>query len=63
MDTKGLDQMLSVLRATAAQAGSKAGETPAAAAGASDISAYSARRDLSARCNGQWTGSMSMPER
>ncbi|MFT3961082.1 flagellar hook-basal body complex protein FliE [Propionivibrio sp.] len=37
MDTKGLDQMLSVLRATAAQAGSKAGETPAAAAGGTDF--------------------------
>jgi flagellar hook-basal body complex protein FliE len=33
MDTKGLDQMLSVLRATAAQAGGKPSETPPAAGG------------------------------
>ncbi|MDR2165979.1 MAG: flagellar hook-basal body complex protein FliE [Zoogloeaceae bacterium] len=32
MDTQGIDQMLSVLRATAAQAGGKAGETQATAA-------------------------------
>jgi flagellar hook-basal body complex protein FliE len=38
MDTQGLDQMLSVLRATAAQAGHKAGETQAAtAAGGTDF--------------------------
>ena len=33
MDTKGIDQMLSVLRATAAQAGGRVSETPSAAAG------------------------------
>lgn len=34
MDTKGIDQMLSVLRATATQATGKTTETPAAAGGA-----------------------------
>ena len=33
MDTKGIDQMLSVLRATAAQAGGRVNETPSASAG------------------------------
>ncbi len=33
MDTKGIDQMLGLLRATAAQAGSKPQEAPAAAGG------------------------------
>ncbi len=33
MDTKGIDQMLGLLRATAAQAGSKPQETPVAAGG------------------------------
>ena len=33
MDTKGIDQMLSVLRATAAQASGRTGETQGAAAG------------------------------
>lgn len=37
MDTKGLDQMLSVLRATAARAGNKVGETQPAAAGGVDF--------------------------
>jgi flagellar hook-basal body complex protein FliE len=37
MDTKGLDQMLSVLRATAAQAGAKPGGAPPAAAGGVDF--------------------------
>ena len=37
MDTKGIDQMLSVLRATAAQAGGRVGEAPAAAAGSTDF--------------------------
>lgn len=34
MDTKGIDQMLSVLRATAAQAGGRVNETQSASAGA-----------------------------
>ena len=33
MDTKGIDQMLSLLHATAAQAGGKVAETPVAAGG------------------------------
>ena len=33
MDTKGIDQMLSVLRATAAQAGGRVNETQSASAG------------------------------
>ena len=33
MDTKGIDQMLSVLRATAAQAGGRVNETPSASVG------------------------------
>ena len=37
MDTKGLDQMLSVLRATATQAGNKVGETQTASAGGTDF--------------------------
>lgn len=37
MDSKGIDQMLSVLRATAAQAGSRVTEAPAASAGAVDF--------------------------
>ena len=37
MDTKGIDQMLSVLRATAAQAGGRAAEAPGVAAGAVDF--------------------------
>ena len=37
MDTKGIDQMLSVLRATAAQAGGRVPETQSAPAGAADF--------------------------
>ena len=37
MDTKGIDQMLSVLRATAAQAGGRTEEAPSAAAGGVDF--------------------------
>ena len=37
MDTKGIDQMLSVLRATAAQAGGRAPETQSAPAGGADF--------------------------
>ena len=37
MDTKGIDQMLSVLRATAAQAGGRTAETSGATAGAVDF--------------------------
>jgi flagellar hook-basal body complex protein FliE len=37
MDTKGIDQMLGVLRATAAQAAGKPGEPQAAAAGGTDF--------------------------
>lgn len=37
MDSKGIDQMLSVLRATAAQAGSRVAEVPTASAGAVDF--------------------------
>ena len=37
MDTKGIDQMLSVLRATAAQAGGRVPETQSAPAGGADF--------------------------
>ena len=37
MDTKGIDQMLGVLRATAAQAGGRASETQASEAGTTDF--------------------------
>lgn len=37
MDTKGIDQMLSVLRATQAQASGRASEAPAATAGGVDF--------------------------
>lgn len=37
MDTQGIDQMLSVLRATAAQAGGRAGEAAATPAGGADF--------------------------
>jgi flagellar hook-basal body complex protein FliE len=37
MDSKGIDQMLSVLRATSAQAGSRTAETQGAAAGGADF--------------------------
>jgi flagellar hook-basal body complex protein FliE len=37
MDTKGIDQMLSLLRATAAQAGNKAGEAQKPVAGGTDF--------------------------
>jgi len=37
MDTKGIDQMLSVLRATAAQAGGRVSETQSTTAGGSDF--------------------------
>lgn len=37
MDSKGIDQMLSVLRSTAAQAGSRPGETQGGAAGGADF--------------------------
>ena len=37
MDTQGIDQMLSVLRATAAQAGGRAADAPASAAGGTDF--------------------------
>ena len=37
MDSKGIDQMLSVLRSTAAQAGSRPGETQGVAAGGADF--------------------------
>ena len=37
MDTQGIDQMLSVLRATAAQAGGRTSETPSATAGTTDF--------------------------
>ena len=37
MDTKGIDQMLSVLRATAAQAGGRVAETQSAPAGSTDF--------------------------
>ena len=37
MDTKGIDQMLSLLRATAAQAGGRPAEAPPAAAGGVDF--------------------------
>ena len=37
MDTKGIDQMLSVLRATSAQAGSRVSEAQGTAAGATDF--------------------------
>ena len=37
MDTQGIDQMLSVLRATAAQAGGRSSEAPSATAGTTDF--------------------------
>ena len=37
METKGIDQMLSLLRATAAQAGGRSGEAQTAAAGGTDF--------------------------
>jgi flagellar hook-basal body complex protein FliE len=37
METKGIDQMLSVLRATAAQAGGRVAEAPGAPAGTADF--------------------------
>lgn len=37
MDTQGIDQMLSVLRATAAQAGGRSSETQSATTGATDF--------------------------
>ena len=37
MDTKGIDQMLSMLRATAAQAGGKVAESPATTTGGADF--------------------------
>ena len=37
MDTQGIDQMLSVLRATAAQAGGRVSETQSAPAGGADF--------------------------
>ena len=37
MDTKGIDQMLSVLRATATQAGGRVSETQSAPAGGADF--------------------------
>ena len=37
MDTKGIDQMLSVLRATATQAGGRVSEAQSAAAGGADF--------------------------
>ena len=37
MDTKGIDQMLSVLRATAAQAGGRVSETQSTPAGGADF--------------------------
>ena len=37
MDTKGIDQMLSVLRATATQASGRASEAPATEAGSTDF--------------------------
>lgn len=37
MDTKGIDQMLSVMRATAAQAGGRPAEAPSGAAGGVDF--------------------------
>ena len=37
MDTKGIDQMLSVLRATATQAGGRASESQTASAGGADF--------------------------
>ena len=37
MDTQGIDQMLSVLRATAAQAGGRVTETQSPSAGSSDF--------------------------
>lgn len=37
MDTKGIDQMLNVLRATAAQAGGRPAEAPAAQSGSVDF--------------------------
>ncbi|MBS1230281.1 MAG: flagellar hook-basal body complex subunit FliE [Proteobacteria bacterium] len=39
MDTLGIDQMLSVLQATAAQASGRVSETPGAAAGGTDFAA------------------------
>ncbi len=37
MDTKGIDQMLGLLRATATQAGARASEAPAGEAGTTDF--------------------------
>jgi flagellar hook-basal body complex protein FliE len=37
MDSKGIDQMLSMLRATSAQAGSRVTETPSAVGGGADF--------------------------